>query len=91
MSDSWTDEQRLRASRSAAKRWRSKIEADPESSKLAKARVFRRLTQRDLAALAGTSASAIGAAERGGEISPATQERLSLALALPHLFDRAEK
>jgi DNA-binding XRE family transcriptional regulator len=86
MSDVWGAESRLNASRSAAKRWRAKIEADPNSSKLAKARAFRKITQQDLAGLVNTSIGVISAAENGGQISPALQERLANVLALPELF-----
>jgi DNA-binding XRE family transcriptional regulator len=82
----WTEDQKLRASAKAAARWRATVQANPDSSKLAKARAFRAITQRELSAGSGVSVSAIVAAENGGPISLATQERLSLWLALPELF-----
>jgi DNA-binding XRE family transcriptional regulator len=87
MSRLWTDEQRLRASASAARWWRAKVLIDPASSKLKKARALRLLTQKDLSALSGVAVGTLVAAEAGGEISPYVQQRLARVLAPPELFD----
>jgi hypothetical protein len=70
----------------AARRWRNKIEADPLASKLAKGRVLRLLTQKDLSSLSGVAVGTIVTAEAGGQVSPYVQERLARVLALPELF-----
>jgi DNA-binding XRE family transcriptional regulator len=73
MSDTWTAEQRAKASRKAAARWHAKTLADPHATALARARAFRDLTQAELAQLSGVSVSAIGTAESGREVAPAIQ------------------
>jgi predicted transcriptional regulator len=86
MSRIWTDEQRLNASAVAAKRWRSKVLSDPHATELARARVFRAITQRELSQLSGVAVGTIASVEAGGQVSPYVQERLARVLALPELF-----
>jgi DNA-binding XRE family transcriptional regulator len=79
----WTAEQRSLASAKSAARWAAKVKANPNAHPLAKARVRRDLTQRELGLLAGVANATIAAIEGGAKTSRRVHERLSRALALP--------
>jgi DNA-binding XRE family transcriptional regulator len=81
---SWTTEQRSKAAARAARYWAQRVNADRHATPLARARVGRDLTQRELGRLSGVSTATIAALEGGsGKTSPRVHERLARALALP--------
>lgn len=86
----WTPEARARHSVRILKLWQSRVRADPNSHKLARARALRNLSQVDTAALAGCGPKTISEIEQHHEPgSRFMRERLARALALPEsaLFD----
>jgi DNA-binding XRE family transcriptional regulator len=90
MARSWTAEQRAQQSARIAAHRASQVLADPNATRLARARVQRNLTQSEVADLAGVHVSSVTAIERRmGVPQKTTRARLSCALAVPksELFD----
>ncbi len=77
----WTAAQRARASAEARKLWRARVEADPNTTGLAKARNRRDLSQEQLALLAGIGVTTVSIIENGGKVSRYTVDRIVKALA----------
>jgi DNA-binding XRE family transcriptional regulator len=82
-SEGWTPAARARQAAKTAARWHAKVRANPDAHPLAKARVERDLSQRELGLLADVATATIASIEAGSGTSRFVRERLARALAAP--------